>query len=347
MNLKNDFKKLMRESFRLDSRWLDWYLGAVYRDEDILMDYADDERPLTMASITPYAMTYEGQTLPAAYISCVATAKAERGKGYSARLMRRALKEINEKGFAFAFLIPAADYLYFFYDKFGFATTIYIDEERYTSLHAFERDEELMPAEPTYSILSVLENRQKSVVRHSPEDFSRVMADLRLDGGVAVAVTNADGSRSAMAFVEIGDTATVKYLLSTDPEAAESVLALVRAEVGEKPIVVWSVPQKHSVRRLRSRGMMRVTDVKSVFDALAARHPKLTATVRVADPIIESNNGIFVLKKGLCERMASYNGHIDLDINIDVLTRILQSDQEIGDLMGLPSERPVAAMMLD
>ncbi|MDE6287653.1 MAG: GNAT family N-acetyltransferase, partial [Muribaculaceae bacterium] len=124
MSLKSDFSKIFRESFKVPAAWSEWFLNDVYRDEDLVSLKVDD-RPVSVLLMSPYTMAFHGIELPASYFSCVATARAERGKGYMSRLMIDAIRAAEARGDAFATLIPETRRLYFFYDRFGFSTVFY------------------------------------------------------------------------------------------------------------------------------------------------------------------------------------------------------------------------------
>lgn len=345
MTHRSDFKRLFRESFADDASWLEWFMERVYDDNNLLTLDSASGKPASMMLMSPYSFMYQGEALPSAYISCVATAKAERGQGLMHKLMLRALNACAERGDALASLIPADRRLYFLYDSFGFATVYYTDELRYTSLHAFTQGEEFTEVDPDYSMFRRLESLRPCSLRHTDKDYSCIVDDLRLSSGQVLAVSNGSGGE-AMAFVSDGHEAKVADLLSSDDDACEAVLAAVRAAVGEKSIVVLAEPGGRRAA-LRARGMMRILNVEMVLGALAAAHPDVDQTIRVHDAIIGPNNSIFTVRKGVCERTPGTMRRISLDVEVDVLAKILFSDEKIGEIFGIPSVRPFISLMLD
>lgn len=341
---KTEFKRLFREAFDEPAQWLDWFAENVYRDENLLT-IEEDDRTASALLLGRYDMAFHGSQLPVSYISCVATAKAYRGKGLMHRLMTRALNVSAERGDALCTLIPAEDRLYFFYDRFGFATVFYIDEMRYTALHSFVTDIDFLPFEPDFDTFSRLESMRGCCVMHSRDDFANIVHDIRFDGGRVLGVRAPEG-RAAIAFVTIGESATVKDLLATDSRAEESVMAAVRAEVGDKPIIVWGRPDGRRAM-LRSRGMARIVNVASVLSALAESDRRIDQVIRVHDPIIAANNGIYIVRDGECIRTDSTMRRITLDVSADVLARIIFSTPAIADIFGLPGGRPMMSLMLD
>lgn len=347
---RNDFKRLFNEAFTVDKAWSDWFVQNVF-DEDEALSLEIDGKTVSGLLMTPYAFAYQGAELPSAYISCVATARKERGKGLMHRLMHKAIVEGAERGYAFLTLIPSSRRLYFFYDQFGFSTVFYINEERYTSLHVFE-SEGYEAVEPSYGMFHALELGRPCAVRHSERQFVNVLKDMELSGGAVVAVSDGSGS-DAMAFAEIGSEVKVLDLLSSDEKAAEAALAALRAKAGEKPFIVRNMPAQvasDDTRRgasLRARGMLRVANVEMALSALASANPQIDQVIKVSDPIIGANNSIFTLHGGECRRTPDTLRHLTLDIPVDVLSRLLFSAPSIGDIFTLPATRPFISLMLD
>lgn len=346
MNKDRDFSKIFRDTFHVSREWDDWFLTTVVPQGRIDSVEVDD-KTVSVLLASPYVMSFHRRPLQTSYWSCVATTFSERGKGYMGRLMRESLQRAYNDGDAMVTLIPATRRLYFFYARYGFSSTFYVDTQRYTSLHKFKSDESYTPVDPSYELFESLEQLSPDGVRHSRSDYMNVLQDLDIDRGKVVAVTSADGG-AALAAVLIEDTATVKLLMSTDAVAAESVLAEVRKEVGEKPIAVWAHPGDRTAG-LQVRGMARIVNAETVLGQLAAAFPKLKYTIRLSDNIIEANNGIFRLTDGLVYRLTDdeYSGRIDLEVSMRVLCEILMSAPHIADIFGLPGARPYMSLMLE
>ena len=346
MTRRGDFRRLFREAFDGNAAWLEWDMERVYSDDNLLtLDSAATGKAASMLMISRCDMMYQGSLLPSGYISCVATARAERGQGLMHRLMVRALNICAGRGYAAVSLIPAESRLYYLYSDFGFETVYYVDEQRYTSLHAFARQRDFAEVEPEYAMFRRLEAMRPCSLRHSETDYSCVLDDVRLSGGFVVAVSDRAGGE-AMAFVDNGVEARVIELLATDGYAAEAVLSVVRARVGEKAVSVIGMPCGRSAS-IRPRGMLRILNVDMLLDALAAAHPEVEQVIRVRDPILETNNAVFVVGKGSCRRAPDTMRRITLDVEIDVLAGILFSDSRTGEIFGIPSVRPFISLMLD
>lgn len=353
---KDKIYAIFNQAFSDDPVWNDWYFSNVYDDaEAMLLDH--DGKAVSSLLVEPYCFRYLGSDLRLAYLSGVATARGQRGRGYMSALLQDALRRCHDRGYALAAVVPAADHLYFFYDKFGFTTVVYVDCERYTSLHTFATEPRFTPVDPTAAGLQRLESGHPASVIHSDGQFDHILADNAHDRGVAVAIADnhaprlADGSLPtvAMAFAvpsAHSDTVTVRAMWAESAEAAEAVLSLVRDRFHDRPIEVWAQPVNPRTR-LRARAMLRILDAHALLSAMAATDRRIEQVIQLHDKIIPANNGIYIIRDGRCTRTDSTMRHITLDVDISVLATILFSAPKVGHTFGIRTERPALPLMLD
>ena len=342
---RDAFRKLLIEAFDPDRPWTEWFMNEVYDDDEVLT-LEHEGKVDSVLLLTPYTMMFQGQELQASYISCVATARAQRGKGLMHKLMEKALRESFFRGDAFTALIPENRRLYFFYDHFDFATVFYADEHRYIQGHPFARDERFKAVEPTYELFERLEAQRPTGYRHDSEQFDRVLQDNRLDGGRVVAVSDGEGSE-AMAFATFGRETHVRDILATDIDAYNAALSLLPTD---KSYIVWTEPSElPNSPVLRSRGMIRIVNVEKVLGALAAENPDTNQLIRVSDGIIADNNGTFHLHNGYCARVEDpvTPGKNHLEVHVYNLAKLLFSAPTIGEIFNLPTSRPTISLMME
>lgn len=342
MNSSGEFAKILREVFTLDSQWVDWFMRDVFSEDELHITTVENRTAAIMLA-SPYVMDFHGLEVACDYISCVATLPQHRGKGLMRALMHETLLDSWNRNVPFATLIPASRPLYFIYDRLGFATVFYVDEERYTALHKFEKHG-YQSVEPDYELFERLERQRECVVVHNKKRFEQAVVDMELSNGCVVAVSDGNGSE-AIAFAEVDDEIKVLEILSTDQKAAEAALCEIRERGGEKAIIINALP-KEDVQSLRTRGMIRIVNVCAALGALASANPKLSQTIRVSDTFIKENNGVYVLKSGKCEKVDMAR-HVDLEVSTNVLAKILFSSPKIGELFNLPTCRPFMSLMLD
>ncbi len=362
MSRKDEIKRLWAETFGDSRDFVEMYFDRVYRDSDAMTLTGDDHRIVSSLLLQQYDMTFHGLEATASYISGALTQRNMRGRGLMSSLMTDALTASHDRGDIITFLIPASDYLYGYYARFGFATAIFTDIMRYTSLHSFtvpegNADETFTPVEDlfdprVYDAMSALEREMKqSVILHSHRDYLNILDDLRLDGGHCVAVADADGQISAIAWARPATDGSgvivVNEILYRTPGARQAALRLLRSHWPDKPFAVMA-PVADDGRQPTKRGMARITGAEATLALLARAYPELRLTLRVTDPVIGPNNGVFVINGGQCRRKATLRDlHPDFDVDITTLTELVFSSAKIGSVTGLPARRLHMALMLD
>ncbi len=346
MSKSNDFRKLFTGGFSESAEWTDWFINHVYTDDSAMIAYGGGG-PAAALLLDRYSLKLGSSEVDLGYISCATTMRPLRGQGYMRRLLTDALLESEARGYAVASLIPASTRLYFFYDKFDFATVLYADEQRYTSLHVFSPDQRFKEVTPTYEDFHALESRLEAVVLHSERDFDNILTDNALDGGYVISVADEEGKPAAMLFASVGSEASVvRYLLATSDEAAETALAMLKERIGELMIIGWAQPTEDPFF-LKSRGMLRIVSVERLLAAIAAEHPEMDQVIRVHDRLISANDDVFVVRRGRVDRGASSGRRVTLDVHIDTLAKIIFNSRRIGETFSIPTFRPSMSLMLD
>lgn len=342
------FKKVFNAAFGESEQWRQWFYDAVVTVDDVVIGEDGAGRQVSALLLQNYGFLFHGAILPSGYISCVGTLPEARGKGAASRLMVSALREAAARGMAFCELIPAADSLYFFYRRFGFATVFYVDRLRYTSRHRFTPAIDGLIRQPDADMLGRLERANGCGIVHDAGQFSQILKDMELDGdSYALAATDGLGGE-AMAFVRgQHGQATVRSLLSTSEAAADTVLAELSRREPDKMIVVETPPVSGARAFMRSRGMARIVDTDKVLTALAVAHKEVRQAIRLTDSLLPENSGIYLINDGTCRRDDAYAGHIDLDTSPDILTAVLLGSPATGNIFNIPAGRPYMAMMLD
>lgn len=332
------------------------YFTHVYDPADAMTLEAGG-RTVSSLLLQSYILKLHGSELAMGYIAGAGTRKASRGNGYMAQLLQITLARAAERGMSLVSLIPAHAWLYDYYERFGFAPVVLCDAQRFTALHAFGTADGFIAVDDPYApdvweAFHRMESERACAVIHTKKQYLNILDDLSLSSGRFEAVRDSSGAVAAMAWA-VADASlgrvVVKDLLAATPEAAEAVLALMRASYGEQPFSVLMPPESAagSHRRLMRRGMMRITRPDDVLGALARERPDITVTLRLTDHLLPDNSGYYVMHDGIVTRPSAIAGSPDFDVDPDVLARLVFSSPSTGSVLGLPSVRPHMALMLD
>lgn len=321
-----------------------WFFDNLLRtDADVRVDATGAAGMIART----YPFLFHGQNVRLLNISRATTVPRERGMGLMTGLMCDVLRTEAEAGVAFASLTPPTRRLYFFFDRFGFATAGYIAEERYTVDHAFSAADAEFPENEAGEILRRIASRRDMAVVLNDENFALLRGQVELDGGRVVAAS--DAGENAVLFAGRMDSAegmTVHALFATGEDVAESALARLEDEIEARPALTVRRDALGQPRpRLRAGAMYRIASAETVLSALAAAHPGLKTRIRLHDDIIPDNNGVFVLNKGDMEHFSTSDAKVDLDVDVKVLTSILFSAPETGSIFNLPTNRPAPLIL--
>lgn len=347
MDKQAEMKRLFNAGFKESAEWTDWYFNHVFNPDNALIGYANGQ-PVSGLMLDRYDLRLGNQSVGMGYISCATTLRSARGQGHMRRLVNDALMEAASRGDALVSLIPASERLYFYYDRFDFATIFYADELRYTSCHQFHINPGLIETNPSYDGFHTLETERRARVMHSRSNFENILTDNALDNGEVIFLADkGDGDIRAALFAVNGNEAVkVKDIMARDEAAMESALGVLRGRVGERMMIIDAAPGDNPAM-LSSHGMGRIVNVRQILQTLATEVPKTEQVIRVHDRIISDNDAIFIIHNGTVERTATTMRRVTLDVNVDTLAEIIFNSQRVGDVFGLPSFRPAMSLMLE
>ncbi|MDH6309901.1 putative acetyltransferase [Dysgonomonas sp. PFB1-18] len=171
-------RQMWKTCFEDTEEFLDIFFTYKYKDENTLI-YFEGDIAVASLQMLPYTITFYGQEIPFAYLAGLCTLPEHRQRGYMAKLIYEAHRIIAERSIVLAILIPAEDWLYGFYEKFGYE-------------QVFEKGDDFIPlkeimdtyADPQegYRVLDSMFRPLDFCVQKSEEDFEAIRKEYRLDG---------------------------------------------------------------------------------------------------------------------------------------------------------------------
>lgn len=353
MSKKDEVKHLWREAFRNDSdEYITMYFDRIYRDCDALTTEDDGGKTVSVLLMQPYSLWFHSSEMPIGYIAGAMTRRGYRGRGLMSSLIEAALLKAQEQGMMLCALIPAYDWLYSFFDRFGFSTVFLSDTQRFTSLHAFSgtgiyESVDDPYSDAVYQAFARYERERAGGVLHTRRDFLNVIDELSLrHEGTFIAVGRADCPVAGMVWaIGSGEVVQVNELLGIDEEARQAAMRALRKRFPDRPVRYLAPVEDNSRRHLYSRGMARIVNVDSCLKAISAANPKWKSVVKVSDPLIRDNNRTWLIENGRCVTADDTAERPDFDVSVEVLCRIVFSSPEIGDILGFPSMRTHISLM--
>ncbi|MDH6355584.1 putative acetyltransferase [Dysgonomonas sp. PH5-45] len=116
---KPEVRDMWKTCFGDSDSFIDMYFAQKYKNENTLI-YIEDGKVAASLQMLPYTITFCGEEIPCYYFSGLCTLPQYRRKGYMEKLTLEAFRVMQERSIPLAILIPAEDWLYGFYNRYGF-----------------------------------------------------------------------------------------------------------------------------------------------------------------------------------------------------------------------------------
>lgn len=352
----NELKQMWREAFGDPKSWIDFFFEQAVSDEDIItLNSIGEQNPVAALFLRQYSANFHGVRVPVSYLCGANTRKKYRGRGYMGQLIGESLRVARERGDTLVTLIPATERLYEFYKKFGFAKAIYAAVGRYTSMHPFNTVRHYHAVhdighQTVAEAFCEFESAVPGRLLHTPAEYLNILEDIRLDGGDVAVVADDEGRTAGFAFgVHRSDGVVVKDVVARDDDAATGALRELRNLNPNLPFKVFTMPVKSTrTSNLVPTGMLRIVNPMPLFEVLAAENPALKCVIKLTDPLLPENDGVYRLSKGSVEKSdGGRTGSVDYNLDPGLLSLLIFASPRMGELIGFPSQRFYQALLLE
>jgi len=102
--------------------YIDLIFTEKYKDENTLL-YFEENKPVASLQMFPYTIRFYGQPVTFYYLAGLCTLPEYRNKGYMGKLLLESFKVMQERNIALSILVPAEEWLFGYYEKYGYTTT--------------------------------------------------------------------------------------------------------------------------------------------------------------------------------------------------------------------------------
>lgn len=170
-------RRMWKVCFGDTEEFMDIFFTDKYRNENTLI-YIEDNIPVASLQMLSYTITFYGETIPFAYLAGLCTLPGYRRRGYMEQLIFEAHRILAERGISLAILIPAQNWLYGFYEKYGYQ-------------QVFDKSDELIPLDKileqypdmdeAYKAFDSIFRKIDFCVQKSREDFDTIVKEYTLD----------------------------------------------------------------------------------------------------------------------------------------------------------------------
>lgn len=325
---------LWRICFPEDSEeFISFYFDRKYKKENTLV-IRQDEKIVSALQILPYKMTFYDREIDTSYISGACTHPSLQSKGLMTQLLSDSFEEMRLRGISLTTLIPASERLFNYYRKTGYATVFDYSKEIYPvssflgknlttskySVIEWERGD----VENIYPYFKRKEQERPFCIQHSKEEFLNILADLYLENGILYYVKNNFNHHICGLLLAIRDQDQIQVKeFFYDSESEKNLLLMTIAEKYNSAKEIVCTPPPH-ITPYYHLGMARVVDVGHLLSIYAETFPDRNFNLRITDPIIPHNSGIFSIKNGICNQIRG-NGKekILVELSIEQFTQAI------------------------
>lgn len=290
--MKQQIINLWKESFGDSDEFIKLFFSRVYKEENTLTIIRNN-RVISALQIVPYKMTFGGTKIPVGYICGVCTDRSERGKGWMKQLMHDAINEMNSRKYALTTLIPASEWLFDYYRKFGYSVIFDKSEEIHTRSFDDRHDKiRILPATETtldqaYNFYNSIQQKRKSAILHSAYDFETIRKDCILDNGNAwIALQDNQVTGLALAVPANTDQLIIKEIVYEHPDIKTGIIQLLLDHLHKSTAIVRIPPTPSDSEPY---GMARILDKELLLTLYRSSDPHSGP-----DAILHSDNDAFV-----------------------------------------------------
>ena len=329
MEKKQQVIELWRRCFEDTEDFIRFYFEQKYSDDNSLV-YEENGKALSALQMLPYPMSWENTILQTSYISGACTLEEARNQGIMTMLLKTAFQEMYKRGVAISTLIPAEDWLFDYYANQGYATVFEYnlspcfpdtnETPGNLQVHIPEAyEKETIAGFYNYFNQKLLE--RPCCIQHTEDDFLTIVQGLYMSQG-KLAITYTDQSKQptgiAFAFPHAGKVIVNEMLYESVTE--KNALLNTLAKFWDTNTIECKLPVTDtSGQRL---GMARVIHAGQMLQQYAQNNPQLSLILKLNDPVLPDNNGIYTLKDGQYQKTDT-NEKSDIETDIPVLTKAL------------------------
>ncbi|MFR9165153.1 MAG: GNAT family N-acetyltransferase [Dysgonomonas sp.] len=177
-NTEPAVRQMWKICFEDTDEFMNLYFSKKYKNENTLV-YFEEGKPVASLQMLPYTITFYKKQIPFCYLSGLCTLPEYRNRGYMKQLMHEAHKEMKHRNIPLSVLIPAEDWLYGYYERFGYEK-VFEGDKRTIPLKRILG--EFSDIRDVYWFFNSVSRIKDFTVQKSLEDFETVIEEYYIDG---------------------------------------------------------------------------------------------------------------------------------------------------------------------
>lgn len=171
-------RSMWKTCFEDTEEYMELYFSRVYQDENTLF-CTSDKLAVASLQMLPYSISFYGQNIPFAYIAGACTLPEHRKKGYMEKLLIKSFRVMEQRNIPLTILIPGEEWLYGFYEKYGYTQCFRGDDTIIPLKEIFAKNE--CDIDKSYIDFQKLFATKNLCVQKSRDDFETIVLEGKLD----------------------------------------------------------------------------------------------------------------------------------------------------------------------
>ncbi len=121
-NTKPLVKSMWKTVFEDKDEYIDLIFSRKYKHENTLV-YFEDNVAVAALQMFPYTIRFYGEVIPFYYLAGLCTLPEYRNRGFMGKLILESFRIMRDRNIPMSILVPAEEWLFGYYEKYGFADT--------------------------------------------------------------------------------------------------------------------------------------------------------------------------------------------------------------------------------
>lgn len=172
----SDIRQMWKTVFGDTDEYIDLYFTRKYKPENTLV-YLEENKPVASLQMLPYTITFYGKRLDFYYLMGLCTLPEYRRRGYMEQLILHSHQIMQQRHIPLSVLVPAEDWLFGFYEKYGYEKVFEKDNRPIPLAAILEQHPDI---EEAYAAFGKLQ-QQDFYVQKNFEDFETIIDEYRID----------------------------------------------------------------------------------------------------------------------------------------------------------------------
>lgn len=173
----NDVRSMWKTCFDDSEEYMDIHFSRKYRDENTLI--LSESQPVASLQMLPYQISFNKTLIPFSYISGVCTLPEHRKKGYMDKLLAESFAVMQERNIPLTILVPAEDWLFAFYERYGFRQCFEGDDTPISIKEILDRNESDL--DKSYADFQSIYSKLDFCTQKSRDDFETIVQENELE----------------------------------------------------------------------------------------------------------------------------------------------------------------------